>query len=105
MSKNIIKNLECNEMEEMNKDELRFIDKLFKELYQSDEVLNHSTDNKTDKFNNIKLYMDYLEEIHQRVVSKESRIRILKEMYYAKYVIRKEDIPQSYYRKQEIWIC
>ena len=85
----------------MDKNALKFIDKLFKDLYKSDEVLRHSTDNKTDKFNNIALYMNNLEEIHERAVSKESRIRILKEMYYAKYVIKSENINESYYQNQE----
>ena len=44
----------------MTKDELRFIDKLFKELYQSPEVLNYSTGKKIDKYNNIALYMQNL---------------------------------------------
>ena len=85
----------------MNKDELKFIDKLFKELYQSPEVLNHSTGNKTDKYKNIALYMQNLEDMHTRVSLKENRIRILKQMYYDRYVIKMENIPDSYYRNQE----
>ena len=91
--------MEC--VKKMNKDELRFIDKLFKELYQSPEVLNHSTGNKTDKYKNIALYMQNLGDMHTRVSLKENRIRILRQMYYDRYVIKKENIPDSYYRNQE----
>lgn len=88
-------------MQKINKDEQRFIDKLFEELYQSPEVLNHSTGNKTDKYKNIALCMQNLENMHTRISLKENRIRILKHMYYDRYIIKKENILDSFYRNKK----
>ena len=85
----------------MEKEVLKFIDRLFRDLYLSPELLRHSTGDKGKKFENIELYMRNMEEMHKRAATKESRIKILKQMYYAKYVIRSEDIPESYYKLQE----
>lgn len=84
----------------MNKDALRLIDKLYKDLYLDEQVLHHGTGNKYDKFNNIKLYLEKLEEMHNKV-SEKGRIELLKKLYYEKYVIKKKDIPESYYEHQQ----
>lgn len=85
----------------MNKDELRFIDRLYRDLYKSNEVLHHSDGAPTDKFNNIQKYMDKLDRIHERASKRDSDINSLKNMYYNRYVIKREDIPNSYYEMQE----
>ena len=63
-----------------DKDAIRFIDRIYRDLYLSDEVLHHSTGDKTDKYRNIKEYLDMLKDIHERTITK-SRINILKRMY------------------------
>ena len=85
----------------MNKEVLRFIDRLYKDLYLDEQVLHHSSGNKYDKFNNIKEYLEKQEEIHNNVTGSGKHINLLKKLYYAKYVIKKEDIPESYYGLQE----
>ncbi len=89
-------------MGEIDINTIRFIDRLYRDLYKSPEVLHHSTGNETDKFNNIAMYMNDLEEMHNRAALRENRIKILKEMYYDKYVIKRENIPESYYQHQEV---
>ena len=85
----------------MNKEAIRLLDRLYKDLYLSYEVLHHSSGNKYDKFNNIKEYIDKLEDIHTRVSQTGRHINYLKKLYYDKYVIKAEDIPEAYYEHQK----
>ena len=98
----------------MNNDELRFIDRLFRDLYKDPQVQHqfinkkkdfktksHSTHKETDKYNIIDSYISTLELVHKRAMEKEWRIDYLKSLYHNKYVIKKEDIPDSYYKNQE----
>ena len=98
----------------MNQDELRFIDRLFRDLYKDPQVQHqfinkkkdfktksHSTHKETDKYNIIDSYISTLELVHKRAMEKEWRIDYLKSLYHNKYVIKKEDIPDSYYKNQE----
>ena len=85
----------------MDKDTLRFIDSLYKDLYLSDEVLHHSTGDKSDKFRNLKEYFEMLKDLHDRASISEHRKDLLKRLYHNKYVIKPEDIPESYYKMQE----
>ena len=85
----------------MNKEEIRFIDRLYKDLYMDEQVLHHSSGNKYDKFNNIKEYMEKLESIHTKVGDTGRHKELLRRMYYDKYVIKPVDIPDSYYRHQQ----
>ena len=84
-----------------NKEAIRFIDRLYRDLYLSNDVLNHSTGAKTDKFRNLKEYFDAQEDLHQRARTLEHRKKILKELYHARYVIKPENIPESYYQLQK----
>lgn len=84
-----------------NKEAIRFIDRLYHDLYLSDEVLHHSTHNKTDKFNNLKEYFDMLQEMHERVAPFEHRKEIIKRLYHARYVINPNDIKENYYELQK----
>ena len=77
----------------MNNDELRFIDRLFKDLYKDPQVQHHSNNKGTDKYNIIDSYISSLEIVHKRAMEKEWRIEYLKSLYHNKYVIKKEDIP------------
>ena len=93
-----------------NKEVIKFIDRLYRDLYKSDEVLHHAVEvkidrdgkrhyylNKTDKFNNLKKYLDMLTNMHDRVVAFERRKYLLKQLYHDRYVIKPNDIPESYY--------
>ncbi len=80
-----------------NKEAIRFIDRLYRDLYKSDEILRHSTHNETDKFNNLKDYFDMQKNIHETFATTEKRIEILRDFYHKRYVIKPEDIPESYY--------
>ena len=79
-----------------------FLDKLFKDLYKSKEVLNGARD-KSQKAENIRRYMERLEELHQRVSEspRENDKNLLKKLYYDKYVIKENDIPENYYKHQQ----
>lgn len=83
------------------KEAIKLIDRLYRDLYLNDQVLHHSSGNKYDKFNNIKEYLEKLEELHNRVGETNRHKEFLKKCYYAKYVIKKEDIPENYYHHQE----
>lgn len=85
-----------------NKDAIRFIDRLYRDLYLSDEVLNHSTGSRTDKFRNIREYFAEQEDIHRRVSILENRKKILKKLYHDRYVIKRGVIPESYYELQKV---
>jgi len=85
----------------MNKEQLRFIDRLYKDLYLDESVIHHGSGNKYDKFDNIKAYLQKLEDIHIKVLNTGRHIELLRNMYYDKYVIKPEDIPQSYYEHQQ----
>lgn len=86
---------------ELNKDAIRLIDRLYKDLYLSEQVLHHGSGNKYDKFNNIKEYINKLENIHVKISKSNRHIEHLKACYYDKYVIKREDIPESYYEHQK----
>ena len=79
-----------------------FLDRLFKDLYKSREVLNGNR-NPSQKEENIKRYMERLEELHKRVNEspREHDKDLLKQLYYSKYVIKEEEIPESYYIHQK----
>ena len=85
----------------MDKLSVRFIDKLYRDLYKSSEVMHHAKGNATEKFKNISGYMDKLEDIHRKAVKKKNLYNLLKKMYHNKYVIKREDIPDSYYELQK----
>ena len=82
----------------MNDEQIKFIDRLYKDLYLNDSLKKHS--NSKDKYQSIKEYIEYLESIHNKVIS-HNHIDTLKKMYYDKYVIKEENIPDSYYKHQE----
>lgn len=85
----------------LDNDAIRLIDKLYKDLYLDEQVLHHGTGNKYDKFNNIKEYLSKLEKLHNQISETGKHIDYLKKCYYDKYVINAEDIPESYYKRQE----
>ena len=88
-------------METNNIEILRFLDKLYKDLYKSSDVTHYSNGNDTDKFGNLKKYLE-AEEFTHNLVSKSGKcINLLKQFYYDKYLIKENDIPESIYKLEE----
>lgn len=75
-------------MDEINK-AIILIDKIYRELYKSNEVL-HGNKNVFNKFNNIKEYIDRLERIHLKIKNNPKYIERLKQYYFDKYIIKPE---------------
>lgn len=71
-----------------------FLDRIFKDLYLSDEV-QHTIDKRDRKEEAIRKYMDRLERTHQKARDL-NRLELIKELYYVKYVIKKENIPDTF---------
>lgn len=78
----------------MNYEGEKFLLKLYKELYNEKSV-KHSSTKSDNKYEAIRKYMDRLERVHNKVES-HNALDLLKVFYYAKYVIKKENIPESY---------
>ena len=81
----------------MNYDGEKFLLKLYKELYNEKSV-KHSSTKSNDKYEAIKKYIERLERVHERAINhkNDNGVKLLKSFYYDKYVIKKEDIPESY---------
>ena len=82
----------------MSDDEVKFIDRLYKDLYLSDSLQHHTSSK--DKYKNIKDYINKLEDLHNKLIS-HNHIDTLKRMYHDKYVIKEENIPDSFYKGQQ----
>lgn len=80
----------------------RFLDKLYRDLYKSEEV-NRKYVNVYDKFNNIRKYLERLEKCHLLATTSERDIDLvrLKNLYYDKYIIKEENIPSKYFLKHK----
>ena len=81
---------------------LDIITKLYRDLHMSDRVMHRSkeSDKKRDRILN---YFDRLEEIHQKVSKskREGDLKLLKKFYYNLYIIKPEDIPDSYFEHEK----
>ena len=91
-------------MENIDQKGIEFLNRLYKDMYKSEGVM-HGIDerfigNKTD---NIARYIDRMQDLHERVASsgRAHDLDLLKQFYYRKYVIREEDIPESYFEHQK----
>ena len=80
---------------------LEVITRLYPKLHTTDRVIHHSesSDKKVEK---ILKWMNKIEEVHNKVAEKNNKHldSLYKEMYYNLYVIKEEDIPESYYQNQ-----
>ena len=77
------------------------ISKIYADLHNSQRVLNSS--NKLDKKRErIIKYFNRLEEVHNKVSKTKSASaeKILKNFYYDLYIIKSENIPESYFNNQ-----
>ena len=85
----------------MNYEGEKFLLKLYRELY-NEESVKHSGNKSDNKYELIKKYLERLQKTEKTFKrDKEGVLNYLKNRYYDKYVIKKEDIPDSYYESQE----
>ena len=91
-------------MEDIDKQGIEFLNQLYKDMYKSEDVM-HGIDERYigNKIDNISRYINRMEELHQRVgtSNRENDLKMLKELYYQKYVIKEEDIKESYWEHQK----
>ena len=79
----------------------KFLNKLYSDLHMNNEVMHTASksDNKDEK---VKKYLNRLEKVENLALSsKHNGLELLKELYYKKYVIKEEDIPNSYFELQK----
>ncbi len=78
------------------------IAKLYRDLHMSKGAMHgmSESDKKRDKILN---YFERLEKLHQRVSEsrRKSDLKLLKKLYYNLYVIKPEDIPDSYFEREK----
>ena len=78
------------------------ISKLYKNLHMSESAMHgmSESDKKRDRILN---YFERLEKVHQRVSEskREEDLKLLKKFYYNLYVIKPEDIPDSYFEHEK----
>lgn len=75
----------------MDTEGIKFLDKLYQNLYMSD-VVQHTKDNKDNRTDAIRKYLERLERVH-KMADTESKKRHLLNLYFDKYVIKAENIP------------
>ena len=77
----------------------KFLDKIYKDLHLS-EIVMHTANKSDDKYQKIEKYMQRLEDVTKRA-SEHDKINLIKMYYYKKYVIKEQNVPESYFKKQE----
>ena len=85
--------------EQYNYEGEKFLDKLYKDLYNS-EIVEHTKENSDLRQEAIKKYMDRLENTHKNATT-ENRKNMLKNLYYQKYIIKEENIPNNLSKEQK----
>ena len=87
-------------MENTDQKGIEFLNRLYKDMYKSEDVM-HGIEERFigNKVDNISRYIDRMYDLHERVTSsgRAHDLDLLKQFYYRKYVIREEDIPESYF--------
>ena len=89
-------------MEEKNYTGEKFLDKLYKDLFNS-EIVEHTKEKSDSREEAIKKYMDRLEKAHQNATT-ENRKERLKRLYYDKYIIKEENLPKNLTDEQKTQI-
>ena len=77
----------------------KFLDKVYKDLHLS-EIVMHTANKSDDKYQKIKKYMQRLEDVTKKAC-KHDKINLIKKYYYKKYVIKEQNVPESYFKNQE----
>ena len=78
---------------------IEFLYKVYNNLHMKSEVLNKNPNSRPQE--RIQLYIDRLEDTHGRFRNDERAYSRLKTLYYNKYIIKEEDIPESYFDFQD----
>lgn len=79
----------------------KFLNRIYKDLYKSSEV-EHVLDKKDTKEEAIRKYLERLKRVEEKAkISKYNGYELLKEMYYNKYIIKKENIKEEYFNHQK----
>ena len=80
----------------------KFIGKLYDILINSD-IINYEGKPKDikEKKERLEKYIDKLNRVQDKIISKNEHIDTLKKLYYDKYVIKKENIPDAYFKSLE----
>ena len=81
-------------------------DKLIGKLYDiliNTEVISYEDKPKDLKEKKVRLekYLDKLDRVQNRAISKNEHIDTIKRLYYDRYVIKRENIPESYFKSLE----
>jgi len=77
----------------------KFLDKVYKDLHLS-EIVMHTANKSDDKYQKIEKYMQRLEDVTKKTCEHD-KINLIKKYYYKKYVIKEQNVPESYFKKQE----
>ena len=78
----------------------RFLDKLYQDLYNSPEV-NNTKRTQDSRKESIRKYMNRLVRIHSMANTKHKK-HLLKQLYYRKYIIKEDNIPDHLNKQQVI---
>ena len=78
-----------------------FLNRLYKDLYNSDEVV-HTAINSDTKDEKVRKYLERLKKVEELAKdSKYNGLELLKKMYYDKYLIKEENVSESYFELQK----
>ena len=78
-----------------------FLNRLYKDLYNSDEVV-HTAINSDTKDEKVRKYLERLKKVEELAKnSNYNGLELLKKMYYDKYLIKEENVPESYFELQK----
>ncbi len=80
----------------------KFIGKLYDILLESD-IISYEDKPKDlkEKKERLEKYLDKLDRVQSRAISKEEHVDTLKNLYYDKYIIKPENIPDGYFKSLE----
>ena len=80
----------------------KFMGKLYDILLSSDIIdYDDKARDLKEKKTRLENYLNKLERVQRKAISKEDHIDTLKRLYYDRYVIKKENIPDSYFKSLE----
>ena len=83
-----------------NRSGIEFLTKIYNNLH-NEEIVKHTANPSDNRYQSIEKYMNRLERITERAYQNENDINLLKRLYHDKYVIKEENVPESYFEKQE----
>ena len=77
---------------------IKMIDRVYKTLFMSDEIVGKKG-NVYNKYDNIRLYIDKLTRIHQRLKVMPNYLDKVRKLFYDSYIIKPQNISDDYLRK------